>query len=321
MQKRQLGNTELKVAPITFGGNVFGWTLDQDKSFEIIDAFVDAGFNFIDTANNYSYWVKGNDGGESERIIGNWVKKRRIRDKVVIATKVGGRGKTLDKPNTSKKHIIQEVDNSLLRLKTDYIDLYQIHYDDEITPIEETLSAFQDLIQEGKIRWIGISNISSKRLVESMEIADKYNLPKYQTLQPEYNLYTRKNYELNLEPLALKYNLSVLNYYALASGFLTGKYKTKDNLAQSPRGKDVEKFLDERGLRILQVLDKISAEYKTTPAVIALAWLLHRPSITAPIASATSLSQLEAIVQAPHIKLNDSAIIRLNEASNEYLRL
>jgi len=315
MQKRKLGNTELQVAPMTFGGNVFGWTIDEAKSFEIIDAFVGAGFNFIDTANNYSYWVKGNDGGESERILGSWLKKRRIRDKVVIATKVGGRNKTMDNANATRKHIMQEVDHSLIRLQTDYIDLYQLHYDDGSTPIEETLSAFQDLIKEGKIRWIGASNISPSRLTESLEIAKKYNLPKYETLQPEYNLYMRENYETNYEPIALKYNLGVMNYYSLASGFLTGKYKSTDDLSQSQRGKDVQQFMDERGKKILKVLDEISTEFKTTSAVVALAWLLQRPSITAPIVSATSLSQLDAIIQAPSLNLNSSAVMRLNNAS------
>jgi len=316
MQKRRLGNTDLEVAPIAFGGNVFGWTIDQDKSFEIIDEFIGAGFNLIDTANNYSYWVKGNDGGESERIIGNWLKKRRIRDKVVVATKVGGRNKSMDNPNSSRKHIMDEVDKSLMRLQTDYIDLYQLHYDDGITPIEETLSAFQDLIKEGKIRWIGASNLSPERLKASLDIAEKYNLPKYQTLQPEYNLYERENYETQYEAIVLENGLGVLNYYSLASGFLTGKYRKSDDLGQSQRGKDVQKYLDERGIRILEALDEISFEYKTTAAVVALAWLLHRSSISAPIVSATNLSQLEAIKHAPLLNLNSSALLRLTEASN-----
>ncbi len=315
MQKRQLGNTELQVAPITFGGNVFGWTIDENKSFEIIDAFVGSGFNFIDTANNYSYWVKGNDGGESERIIGNWLKKRRIRDKVVIATKVGGRNKTIDNPNTTRKHIMEEVDNSLIRLQTDYIDLYQTHYDDGVTPIEETLSAYQDLIREGKIRWIGASNITPARLLESLQASEKFSLPKYQTLQPEYNLYVRENYEKNFEPIALEHKLSVMNYYSLASGFLTGKYRNDNDLDQSQRGKDVKQYLDERGLRILDALDEVSKEYNTTSAVISLAWLLARPSITAPIVSATSLRQLESLIEAPKIELSGQAIQKLNEAS------
>lgn len=315
MQKRQLGNTDLQVAPITFGGNVFGWTIDQEKSFEIIDAFVGAGFNFIDTANNYSYWVKGNDGGESERIIGNWLKKRRIRDKVVLATKVGGRNKTMDNANSTRKHIIEEVDNSLLRLQTDYIDLYQLHYDDGVTPVEETLSAFQDLIKEGKIRWVGASNISPARLQESLKVSKEQGLPKYQTLQPEYNLYVRENYEKNFEPIVLQNDMSVLNYYSLASGFLTGKYRNDNDLDKSQRGKDVKQYLDARGLRILDALEEISVENKTTSAVVALAWLLQRPSITAPIVSATSLSQLESIIRAPLLDLSSSAVARLNEAS------
>src|SRR5690606_32444521 len=315
MQKRKLGNTDLEVAPIAFGGNVFGWTLNEEKSLEIIDAFVDAGFNLIDTANNYSYWVKGNDGGESERIIGNWLKKRRIRDRVIIATKVGGRGKSADKPNTSRKHIMQEVDNPLMRLQTDYIDLYQTHYDDGVTPVEETLSAYQDLIQEGKIRWIGASNITPARLLESLRAGERFNLPKYQTWQPEYNLYVRENYETNYEPIAREHNLSVMNYYSLASGFLTGKYRNDHDLDQSQRGKDVKKYLDERGLRILDALDEISKEYRTTSAVISLAWLLARPSVTAPIVSATSLTQLESLIEAPKIELSTLAVQRLNEAS------
>ncbi len=315
MQKRQLGNSDLQVAPITFGGNVFGWTIDEKKSFEIIDAFIGAGFNFIDTANNYSYWVKGNDGGESERIIGNWVKKRRIRDKVVIATKVGGRGKSAERPNTSRKHILEEVDQSLIRLQTDYIDLYQTHYDDGLTPVEETLSAYQDLIKEGKIRWIGASNISPGRLHESLQASEKFNLPRYQTLQPEYNLYVRENYEKNYEPIARDHQLSVMNYYSLASGFLTGKYRNDGDLDKSQRGKDVKRYLDERGLRILDALDEVSKEYQTTSAVISLAWLLARPTITAPIVSATSLSQLESLIQAPKIELSPSAVQKLNEAS------
>lgn len=315
MQKRQLGNTDLQVAPITFGGNVFGWTIDQEKSFEIIDAFVGAGFNFIDTANNYSYWVKGNDGGESERIIGNWLKKRRIRDKVVLATKVGGRNKTMDNANSTRKHITEEVDNSLLRLQTDYIDLYQLHYDDGVTPVEETLSAFQDLIKEGKIRWVGASNISPARLQESLKVSKEQGLPKYQTLQPEYNLYVRENYEKNFEPIVLQNDMSVLNYYSLASGFLTGKYRNDNDLDKSQRGKDVKQYLDARGLRILDALEEISVENKTTSAVVALAWLLQRPSITAPIVSATSLSQLESIIRAPLLDLSSSAVARLNEAS------
>jgi aryl-alcohol dehydrogenase-like predicted oxidoreductase len=316
MDKIQLGNTELNVSPIAFGGNVFGWTIDETQSHEIIDAFVGNGFNLIDTANNYSYWVKGNDGGESERIIGSWIKKRRIRDKIVLATKVGGRGKNQDKPNSTKKHIVQEIDNSLMRLNTDYIDLYQLHYDDGITPVEETLSAFQDLIQEGKIRFIGASNISADRLIESLEASDKYNLPRYQTLQPLYNLYDREQFETEFQSIAAVQKLSVMNYYSLASGFLTGKYRTDADFGQSQRGKDVKQYMNARGFRILEALDEVAKEQSTTPAVISLAWLLNQPTIAAPIVSATSLRQLESIIQAPKIQLTADQEAKLDKASD-----
>lgn len=316
MEKSQLGNSELYVSPIAFGGNVFGWTLNEEQSFEIIDAFVGNGFNLIDTANNYSYWVKGNDGGESERIIGNWCKKRRIRDKIIIATKVGGRGKNQDKPNASKKHIMQEVDHSLMRLQTDYIDLYQLHYDDGVTPVEETLSAFQDLIQEGKIRFIGASNLSAERLIESLEASEKYNLPRYQTLQPLYNLYDREKFETEYQSIAAVQKLSVMNYYSLASGFLTGKYRTDADFGQSQRGKDVKQYMNNRGFRILDALDEVAKEQGTTPAVIALAWLLNQPTIAAPIVSATSLRQLDSIIEAPKIHLTSEQEAKLDKASD-----
>lgn len=316
MERKKLGNTDLFVAPIAFGGNVFGWTIDENQSHDIIDAFVGSGFNLIDTANNYSYWVKGNDGGESERIIGTWCKKRRIRDKIVLATKVGGRGKNMEKPNNTRKHIMVEVDNSLRRLQTDYIDLYQLHYDDGVTPVEETLGTFQDLIQEGKIRWIGASNISAQRLMESLEISEKYNLPRYQTLQPLYNLYDREKFEMEYQSLAAVQKLSVMSYYSLASGFLTGKYRTDADFGQSQRGKDVKQYMNERGMRILDALDEVSNEHNTTPAVIALAWLLNQPTVVAPIVSATNLNQLESLINAPRIQLTEEQLSLLNKASD-----
>lgn len=316
MERKKLGNTDLFVAPIAFGGNVFGWTIDENQSHDIIDAFVGSGFNLIDTANNYSYWVKGNDGGESERIIGTWCKKRRIRDKIVIATKVGGRGKNMEKPNNTRKHIMEEVDNSLKRLQTDYIDLYQLHYDDGVTPVEETLGAFQDLIQEGKIRWIGASNISAQRLMESLEASEKYNLPRYQTLQPLYNLYDREKFEMEYQSLAAVQKLSVMTYYSLASGFLTGKYRTDADFGQSQRGKDVKQYMNERGMRILEALDEVSNQHNTTPAVIALAWLLNQPTVVAPIVSATNLNQLESLINAPRIQLTEEQLSLLNKASD-----
>jgi len=302
MEKRQLGTTDLHVYPITFGGNVFGWTIDDKKSFEILDAFTGAGFNFIDTADVYSRWAPGNEGGESETIIGNWLKKNNNRENVILATKVGsdmGNGKK----GLAKKYIIQAAEDSLKRLQTDYIDLYQTHFDDESTPIEETLEAYAQLIKEGKVRHIGASNLSADRLKESLEIAVAHNLPAYKTFQPHYNLYERELFENGLEPVCLGNNLGVLNYYSLASGFLTGKYRSKDDLKKSQRGGGVEKYLDDRGFKILAALDTVAAELDTTPATLALSWLINRPSVTAPIVSATSLTQLDSIIKAPNLDI------------------
>jgi len=302
MEKRQLGNTNLHVYPVTFGGNVFGWTIDEKQSFEILDAFTGAGFNFIDTADVYSRWAPGNEGGESEIIIGNWLKKNNNRDKVIIATKVGsdmGNGKK----GLAKKYIIQAAEDSLKRLQTDYIDLYQTHFDDESTPIEETLEAYAQLIKEGKVRHIGASNLSADRLKESLQTAFENGLPAYETFQPHYNLYEREVFENGLEPVCLGNNLGVLNYYSLASGFLTGKYRSKDDLNKSQRGGGVEKYLDDRGFKILAALDEVSAELDANPATVALSWLIHRPSVTAPIVSATSTKQLDSIIKAPDLAI------------------
>lgn len=314
MKKRKLGNSDLFVYPIAFGGNVFGWTVDEKKSFEILDGFTDAGFNFIDTADVYSAWVPGNTGGESETIIGNWMSQRKNRDKIVLATKVGA-PMGPDKKGLSKKYIFQAVEDSLKRLKTDYIDLYQSHYDDPDTPIQETLEAYHQLIKEGKVRWIGASNLSPERLTESLEIAKKLNLPKYQTLQPEYNLYQREGYEKNFEQIVLDNDLGTINYYALASGFLTGKYRSTEDLNKSQRGGAVKNYLNERGFKILKALDDVSEQYSADQASIALAWLIARPSITAPIASVTSLDQLEDLKKAASLKLNIEDIAILDEAS------
>ncbi|MBC8984817.1 aldo/keto reductase [Pedobacter sp. N36a] len=314
MEKRKLGNSDLFVYPITFGGNVFGWTIDEAKSFEILDGFTGAGFNFIDTADVYSRWKPGNSGGESETIIGNWMQQRKNRNEVIIATKVGGdmgHGKSL-----SKKTILEGVDASLKRLKTDYIDLYQSHYDDPNTPIAETLAAYDELIRAGKIRWIGASNYTGARLKEALETAQKLSLPKYQTFQPEYNLYAREGYEKDLEQVATEYQLAVINYYALASGFLTGKYRTETDLNKSQRGAGIQKYMNERGFKILKALDEVSEQYNATPASVSLAWLIARPSITAPIASVTNLSQLEDLKKAAMLKLNMEDIAILDEASN-----
>jgi len=314
MKKRKLGNSDLFIYPIAFGGNVFGWTADEKKSFEILDGFTDAGFNFIDTADVYSAWVPGNTGGESETIVGNWMSQRNNRDKIILATKVGA-PMGPDKKGLSKKYIFQAVEDSLKRLKTDYIDLYQSHYDDPETPIQETLEAYHQLIKEGKVRWIGASNLTPERLTESLEIAKKFNLPKYQTLQPEYNLYQREGYEKNFEQIVQDNDLGTINYYALASGFLTGKYRSVEDLNKSQRGGAVKNYLNERGFKILKALDDVSEQYSADQASIALAWLIARPSITAPIASVTSLDQLEDLKKAATLKLNVEDIAILDEAS------
>lgn len=314
MDKRKLGNTDLLVSPVTFGGNVFGWTIDESTSFRILDGFTEAGFNFIDTADVYSRWNPGNQGGESETIIGNWIKSRNNRQQVIIATKVGadmGEGKKL-----SKKYITTRVEDSLKRLKTDYIDLYQSHYDDLDTPILETLEAYDELIRAGKVRWIGASNYSAERLKESLETSKKHNLPVYQTFQPEYNLYSREHFEKEYEELCLANHLGVINYYALASGFLSGKYRSDADLHKSKRGGGIKKYLNERGFRILKALDQVSEQYNAKPAGIALAWLIARPSITAPIASVTSTEQLKDLVHAASLHLNTEDIAILDEASN-----
>lgn len=315
MEKRKLGTTGLDVAPWAFGGNVFGWTADEKTSFSLLDAFVGAGFNLIDTADSYSRWAPGNKGGESETIIGRWLKQRGNRDKVIIATKVGsdmGQGKK----DLSAPYIRQAVEDSLRRLQIDYIDLYQSHWDDLTTPVGETLECYAQLIREGKVRAIGASNLAPDRLEESLRYSKEHGLPAYQTLQPEYNLYNREKYERDYEPICQREGMGVLNYYALASGFLTGKYRTEADAAKSARGGGVVKsYLNERGLRILAALDSVATQYGTNPAAIALAWLLARPSITAPIASATSTQQVEELAKAVQTGLDKEAVDTLNRAS------
>lgn len=315
MEKRKLGNTGLEIAPWAFGGNVFGWTADEPTSFALLDAFVGAGFNLIDTADTYSRWAPGNKGGESETIIGNWLRQRGNRDKVIIAAKVGG-DMGQGKKDLSAPYIRKAVEDSLRRLQTDYIDLYQSHWDDLDTPVGETMETFAALVREGKVRAIGASNLSPERLEESLQYSRTHNLPNYQTLQPEYNLYNRETYETKYEPICRREGLGVLNYYALASGFLSGKYRTEADANKSARGGGVVKnYLNDRGLRILAALDEVSAQYGTHPAAIALAWLLARPGITAPIASATSTAQVEELAKAVQIKLDGAAVEKLNEAS------
>jgi len=316
MQKRKLGKAGVEVAPLALGGNVFGWTADESISFELLDAFVDRGFNLIDTADVYSRWVSGHKGGESETIIGNWLKKSGKRSRVVLATKVGiemGDGKK----GLSASYIRQAVEESLRRLQTDYIDLYQAHRDDPETPLAETLGAFNDLIQQGKVRAIGASNYSGKRLAEALEVSKKEGFASYLTLQPEYNLYDRSGYENDLEPVCQEYGLGVIPYYSLASGFLSGKYRSEGDLAKSQRGTTVKKYLNARGFRILDALDQVAKRHNANPTQIALAWLMARPSITAPIASATNLQQLDSLVRSADLKLDESSIDLLNEASAE----
>jgi aryl-alcohol dehydrogenase-like predicted oxidoreductase len=312
MELRLLGRSGLKVSPLCFGGNVFGWTVDEKRSFELLDAFVGAGFNFIDTADMYSTWAPGNQGGESEAIIGNWIKGRGNRASVVIATKVGM--EMGGQRGLSKAHIVASVDSSLQRLRTDYIDLYQSHTADPDTQIEETLAAYAELTVAGKVRAIGASNYTAAQLSTALEASQRLDLPRYESLQPEYNLYTRAPYEGELEPLCRRHGLGVIPYYALASGFLTGKYRGEKDFGKSPRGAGMKKYLDARGLRVLAALDAVAAEIRATPAQVALAWLIARPGITAPIASATSLAQLDEVMGAARLRLDADAIKRLNDS-------
>ena len=314
MQKRQLGRSGLQVAPLTFGGNVFGWTIDEATSFQLLDAFVSAGFNFIDTADLYSRWAPGNVGGESETIIGKWMKTRGNRDKVIVATKVGG-DMGQGKKDISKKWIQEEVENSLRRLQTDYIDLYQTHWDVETIPVEETLEAYAELVRAGKVRVIGASNFSPARLKASLEASAKHGYPRYESYQPHYNLVEREIFEKELEPICVENQLGVINYWSLAAGFLTGKYRSESDLNKSPRGAGVKKYLDDRGGKVLAALDAIAEEYHSTPATVAIAWLIARPSVTAPIASATSIGQLDSLIAATKLELGIDAIRQLDVAS------
>jgi len=314
MKKRKLGNSGLEVAPLALGGNVFGWTIDEPASFQVLDAFVAAGFNFVDTAAMYSIWKPGNKGGESETILGNWMKKSGNRKKVLIATKVGmdlGAGKR----GLSKDYILRAAEASLSRLQTDYIDLYQAHTDNATVPLHETLEAFGHLVKQGKARAIGASNYSGPRLSEALEVSKKHGLRRYESVQPLYNLYDRADYEATLEPVCRENGIGVIPYYSLASGFLTGKYRSESDLAKSARGGGVKKYLNARGFRILEALDQTAKKYSSTPAKISLAWLLTRPTITAPIASATNLTQLLELLDATTLKLDRESTELLDQAS------
>ena len=313
VRKHALGNSGIEVAPLALGGNVFGWTADEKRSFEVLDAFVAAGFNLIDTADVYSKWIKGHTGGESETIIGKWLERRGRRDDVVIATKVGMEMGSTDK-GLSRAYIVKAVERSLARLQVDYIDLYQAHADDKSVPLEETLGAFADLIAAGKVRAIGASNYEADRLAAALAVSKANNLPRFETLQPWYNLHDRVQFEGALAELCRREGLGVIPYFGLASGFLTGKYRSEKDLAGSARAYRVKEMLNERGFRILGALDAVASAYDATPAQIALAWLCAR-GVTAPIASATSAAQVEELVGFADIELRSDAVAALDAAS------
>ena len=314
MQTRRLGRTDLNIAPMVLGGNVFGWTADKATSFAVLDCFVAAGFNAIDTADSYSTWVPGHQGGESEAIIGEWMKARGNRSRVIVVTKVGspmGRGKEGLKP----RYIEEAVEASLARLQTDVIDLYLSHWPDMATPIEETLGAYRRLIDKGKIRWCGASNLTLPMLEQAIAAAKALGGPRYEVLQPEYNLADRRGFEDGLADLCQSEEIGVITYFSLAKGFLSGKYRSEADLTKSPRGGGVKDYLNPRGFRILAALDKIAARHKAKPAEVALAWVIARPAVTAPIASATSVEQTESLIRATEFTLSEADMTALTEAS------
>jgi len=314
---RPLGRSSLEVSPLCFGGNVFGWTVDEAASFSLLDAWLDAGMNFVDTADMYSRWVPGHQGGESETVIGKWLRQSGRRSQVVLATKVGkemGDGKVGLRP----EYIREAVDASLRRLQTDYIDLYQSHDDDPGVPLEDVLGTFDDLIRQGKVRAIGASNYSAPRLAEALQISQKHGLARYESLQPLYNLYDRAVFEQALQPLCVEQQVGVINFYSLAAGFLTGKYRTEADAGKSARGARVtDTYLNERGLRILDALDTVARNMGAQSSEVAVAWIMRQPGIAAPIASATSLAQLQSLIRAARLPLDDAAMATLDQASAE----
>jgi aryl-alcohol dehydrogenase-like predicted oxidoreductase len=314
MKRRKLGSTGFDVAPLAFGGNVFGWTADEATSFRLLDAFVDSGFNLIDTADSYSRWVTGHHGGESETIIGRWIASRGHHDDVVIATKVGS-DMGLSRRCLRKDYILKAAEDSLRRLQVDAIDLYQSHWDDPSTSLDETLDAYATLLAQGKVRAVGASNLSAERLQEALDVSARKNLPRYLTLQPPYNLYDRATFEGPLASLCIREGIGVISYFALAAGFLTGKYRSPADFAKSARGSGMAKYLEPRGLRILDALDRVAAARGATPAQVALAWLIGRPGLTAPIASATSVEQLAELVAATRLALDADDVRALDDAS------
>ena len=314
MDKKQLGQTDLYTAPIIFGGNVFGWTADEKESFELLDRFLDMGFNMVDTADVYSRWAKGNKGGESESIIGKYIKNRGNRHKMTIATKVGSNMSPDGEKDISKTYILKAVEDSLRRLQTDHIDLYFTHWDDDKTPVEETLEAYQKLIKQGKVRYIGASNLSPERLKASLEAAEKEDLPKYEVFQPEYSLVKRGKFEGKIKDLCQVYNLGVTSYFSLASGFLTGKYKTQADIEGSDREKFLKNYFDDRGKKILKTLEDIAKDKNVSQASVALRWLIQRPGITAPIASGSKTEHLKSFKEAVETELSSEEMERLTQA-------
>lgn len=316
MNKKTLGKTTIAIAPLFLGGNVFGWTADEASSFSILDAFVDAGFNAIDTADVYSKWFPGHKGGESETVLGKWFSQSGKRKDIILATKVGGAmGEGADEKGLKKGHIMKAVEDSLKRLQTDYIDLYQTHFDEVETPVEETLEAYASLVKDGKVRYIGASNMSPARLEESLKVSDAKGYPRYQTMQPLYNLMEREVFEKELGPLCTREGLGVIPYFSLAAGFLTGKYRSEEDLAKSPRGQGVKKYFTDKGLGVLKALDEVAARHHSDQASVALAWLLTRPVVTAPIASATTLTQLKSLLSGVQLELHADDVDQLDKAS------
>jgi aryl-alcohol dehydrogenase-like predicted oxidoreductase len=315
MVRRALGTTGFEIAPLVLGGNVFGWTADERTSFELLDAFVDAGLNAIDTADVYSRWLPGHQGGESETVIGKWLKARPgARDQVLVFTKAGA-DMGEDRKGLSKRWLLQAADDSLRRLQTDRIDLYQSHVPDPGTPHEETLAAYDALIKAGKVRAIGASNFTVEQLTDALRVADTGHLPRYAVLQPEYNLYARSGFENGLQQLAIREQLGVIPYFSLAAGFLTGKYRSEQDFSKSPRGQMMGKYLNPRGELILGALDAVAGRQNAKPAEVALAWLIAREGVTAPIASATSLAQMESLVAATRLQLSKEDQAALEMAS------
>ena len=310
MQKKTLGTTGLQISPIVFGGNVFGWTLDEKESYKILDEIFRRGFRTIDTADSYSHWAPGNSGGESETIIGNWLKKNGNRNEIILATKVGSNpGK--EGRNVTKDYIIKAAEDSLRRLQTDHIDLYFTHWDNEDTPVEETLEAYRQLIEQGKVLHIGASNLSPARIKASLKAAGNSNLPGYEVLQPEYSLVEKEKFEKEYRPIARENEMGVLTYFSLASGFLTGKYRKQKDI-RGARKEMIKKYFDEKGLKVLQTLDEISKNHRVSNAAVALRWLMQRPQVTAPIASATKEEHLKAFEEAVNMKLSQEEMEKLN---------